>query len=92
MKKRNCGLIGKVGLCILMFSLILLPIAPSICMAAQATNANAGGGAAGSGAALGLSPMILVGIALAIVIAIAAIAAADDDDVIPAADHAAAHH
>ena len=91
MKKRNRGLIGKVGICILMFSFILLPIAPSICMAAQATNANAGGGVAGSGAALGLSPLALIGIALAIIITIAAIAAADDDDVIPAADHASGH-
>ena len=78
MKKMNWELIGKVGICVLMFCLIFLPIAPSICMAAQATNANAGGGVAGSGAALGLSPLALVGICLAIIIASAAIAAAND--------------
>ena len=90
MKRRNRGLMGKIGICMLMFSFILLPISSSICMADQATHSNAGGGAAGQGAALGLSALAVVGIAAGVILAIVAIAAATDDEEIPPV--APAHH
>ena len=107
MKLRKSGTKTKIGICILLFSFILFPISPSICMADNGGTGAASGGkeagaapgqaeaagaaAAQAGAGGGLSGTAIVLIAAAVAVAIAVAVAASDDDGAPAVTPPAHH-
>lgn len=83
MRKRHYGWKAKVGMAILLFSILLIPISQSISMADEGTAARvdtagagagtgaAAAGAAGAGADAGLSTMAIVGMATKVAVSIA---------------------
>ena len=81
MISRNFGLKGKLGICILLLTFVILPFSPGMCLAAGDP---AAGGAAGAGGLAGLSTLSIVGITvLAIVAGALIISAISDDDEVP---------
>ena len=88
MKRRNFGLKGKLGICILLLTFVILPFSPGSSLAAGDA---AAGGAAGAGGLAGLSTLSIVGLtALAIIFGAVIISSiSDDDDVIQPSP---AHH
>lgn len=83
MRRRNLGLMGKLGICILLLTFVILPIFPSTSLAAGEA---AAGGATGAGGLTGLSTLSVVGITvLGIVVFAAIVSSLSDEDTV-------AHH
>jgi hypothetical protein len=98
MKGRSIKLNRKLIVCVLIFSIILLPISSSICFAEDAANTPAGAspgssagvaaaGSAGSGGLAGLSTVGKIGIAALAIGVVAVIVAASDDSTTTTAHH-----
>lgn len=81
MRRRNFGLKGKLGICILLLTFVILPISPSMSLAAGDA---AAGGAAGAGGIAGLSTLSVVGLTVVGVLAAALLISSisDDDDTV----------
>jgi len=80
MKIKDFGLMGKLGIFFLLLTFIILPISPSMSLAAGDPVA---GGATGAGGLAGLSTLSVVGITvLAVILGAVIISSLDDDDVV----------
>ena len=77
MRRRNLGLMGKFGICILLLTFVILPISPSISLAAGDA---AAGGAAGAGGLAGLSTLSVVGLTVLGILVFAAIVSSLSDE------------
>ena len=81
MRRRNLGLMGKLGICVLLLTFVILPVSPSTSLAAGDA---AAGGAAGAGGMAGLSTLSIVGLTVLSIIVFAAIVSSlSDDDTVP---------
>lgn len=86
MKRRNFGLKGKIGICILLLTFVILPFSPGTSLAAGDA---AAGGAAGAGGLAGMSTLTIVGVTAFIIIMSAVLISgfSDDDPVVTPAHH-----
>jgi hypothetical protein len=89
MKKKSVKLNRKIFICLLIFTMLVLPVSSSLCLAQDAANAPAGAstessagvaaaGNAGSGGLAGLSTLSKVGIVVAAFAIVAIIVVASD--------------
>jgi hypothetical protein len=83
MRRRNLCLMGKLGICILLLTFVILPISPSTSLAAGDA---AAAGAAGAGSLTGLSTLSIVGITVLGIVVFAAIVSSLSDE------EAVSHH
>ena len=77
MRRMNLGVMGKIGICMLLLTFIILPISPGTSLAAGDA---AAGGAAGAGGLAGLSTLSIVGLTVLSIIVFAAIVSSLSDD------------